>query len=105
MLLAPELLLTPELRGILRARAEGPPAPAAAPRALGTVLCVEVLRACGLAAGVREAAAWLGGGARPARASHQSCARTARAGSALAAHARATDRHWSNMRCSCAPVT
>ena len=25
-------------------------------------VCVEVLRACGLAAGVREAAAWLGGG-------------------------------------------
>ena len=32
------------------------------PRAVEATVCVEVLRACGLAAGVREAAAWLGGG-------------------------------------------
>ena len=34
------------------------------PRAVEATVCVEVLRACGLAAGVREAAAWLGGGKR-----------------------------------------
>ncbi|KAK9824985.1 hypothetical protein WJX81_003682 [Elliptochloris bilobata] len=33
------------------------------PRAVEAVVCVELLRACGLASGVREAAAWLGGGA------------------------------------------
>ena len=32
------------------------------PRAVEATVCVEVLRACGLAAGVCEAAAWLGGG-------------------------------------------
>lgn len=34
------------------------------PRVVEATVCVEVLRACGLAAGVREAAAWLGGGER-----------------------------------------
>jgi len=97
--------LEPELRGILGMGAEGLPAPAAQLRAVGAVLCVEVLRACGLAAGVREAAAWLGGGARPAPALTLEAARAVCAGSApgvgpgapgcsLAARARARERQW-----------
>ena len=46
-------------------RAGGPPARRAPSRAIEAVLCVEVLRACGLAAAVSEAAAWLGGGMPP----------------------------------------
>ena len=49
----------------------------AAPEPFEAMLCVEIIRACGLQAAVNEASLWLGGGALPCGLNKHYCRSTA----------------------------